>query len=87
MSPLNASEFEAKGKAVEIKERVDRKSEVLAFLEKNAKEAYTQKEVADKLAIQQTQARSVLMNLIEEGKVRRAEVQVDGKLHIYYALV
>jgi len=87
MSPIEATEFESKGVSVEDRVRVDRKNEVLTFMTENKGSAYTQKEVADHFDMQQTQARSVLMTLIEDGKVRRAEVKVDESPRIYYAAV
>jgi predicted ArsR family transcriptional regulator len=87
MSPIEATEFESKGVPVEARERVDRKNEVLTYLTENLKSAFTQKEVADHFDMQQTQARSVLMALIEDGKVRRKEVKVDESPRIYYAAV
>lgn len=87
MSPIAATEFETKGLPVEDRVRVDRKNEVLAFLIDNKGSAYTQKEVADNFGVKQTQARSVLMALIEDGKVRRKEVKVDDTPRIFYAAV
>ena len=87
MSPIEAKEFDDKGKEVEAKSRVDRKGEIEAFLKARSQKAYTQKEIADEFGVASNQARGTLMKLIDEGKVSRKSVEVDGKPLIHYAWI
>lgn len=83
--PINLSKFEDEGEEVTGKPRAARKEQVEDFLKQNAKQAYTQKEVASALKMNPTQARSVLMGLLEDGIVDRKMVDNGKRVLIYYA--
>ena len=87
MCPIQASEFVAKGKVIETKDRVNRKDEVLSLLQKEAASAFTQREIAERLNMGSAQAHSVLIGLVGDNKVKRASVPVDDKhSRIYYTI-
>jgi len=83
--PIDLKSFD-EGKEVEVGERSNRKVQVMQFLSDNKRKAFTQKEIAEKLSINPTHARGILMSMVEEGTATRKLVTVDGKNRIFYAL-
>jgi len=83
--PIDVQTFVDEGETVAEGPRAVRKGQVLEFLKQNARQAYTQREVADALEMNPTQARSILMGLIEDGAVSRKQVDNGKRVLIYYA--
>ena len=83
--PIDMKQFEKEGEEVTGEKKAARKEQVLELLKEHKSQAYTQREVADALEINPTQARSILMGLVEDGHVDRKQVDNGKKVLIYYA--
>ena len=92
MSPIDVSAMEQNGKEVSNVRNAHTQDEVLAFLKKNKKHAYTQAELGIELSIKPQQARQCCMALQKKGLTVRKEVDVvvaSGKTesHIHWRIV
>jgi response regulator of citrate/malate metabolism len=88
MAPIDIKQLEELGEEVGSGPRENRASQILAFLKKNDKAAFTQAEVAKAVGIGKTHANQVLKTLCENKQVKRMIVTMDnGRQLIHYALV
>jgi len=76
MAPIDVSAMEQNGREVSNIRNAQTQGEVLAFLKKNKKSAYTQAELGVELGIKPQQARQCCIALQKKGLTTRKEVDV-----------
>ena len=74
--PIDVNKLETEGKDVTVVRNSNVQDSVLAFLKKNKKQAYTQKELGVELGMKPQQARQCCMALLKKDMVVRKAVDV-----------